>query len=105
MKKIIYSLMTCVFLTLGLQAQSSDSNQLQLTESQQEQFLLIENQRKQAMMSIEPLLKKNSDSYHSRRAQIMNEADLKVKALLNKEQWGVYERIIKQRNDLYRKLK
>ena len=105
MKKFVYSLIVCFFFSLGLQGQSADTNQLQLDDTQKEQFMTIEKERKNAMMSIESLRKSNADSYATKRNQIMTNADNKIKAILNQEQWAMYERIIKERNDLYKKLK
>jgi len=105
MKKIIYSLIACFFLTVGLQAQSSQSSELSLEEVQMEKFATIENDRKRAMLSIESLRKSDSDSYAQRRDKIMYDADMKIKAILNQEQWAAYERLIQQRNDLFKKIK
>lgn len=104
MKKIIYSLIACFFLTVGLPAQSSQSSELSLEEVQMEKFSAIEKDRKQAMLGIESLRKSNSDSYAQKRDKIMYDADMKIKALLNQEQWAVYERLIQQRNDLFKKI-
>ena len=105
MKKIIYSLIACFFLTIGLQAQSSESTELSLKEVQKEKYLAIEKDRKQAMLSIESLRKSDSDSYAQRRDKIMYDADMKIKAILNQEQWAAYERLIKQRSELFKKIK
>jgi hypothetical protein len=105
MKKLIYSLIACFFLTTGLQAQNAQSTELNLQEVQKEKYLTIENDRKQAMLNIESLRKSNSDTYAQKRDKIMHNADMKIKAILDQEQWAVYERLIKQRNELLNKIK
>jgi len=105
MKKFIYSLVASLMFSFSIQAQNVYPEQLEMDASQKEKFEMIEKSRKESMMSIDGLRKTNSDSYTKQRDRIMYDSDMKIKAILNEQQWSIYERIIKQRDELLRKIR
>lgn len=100
MKKLItLCLLFIMILSQGF-GQSNPSEELKLTESQQAQYLQIQNDQKEQMTAIASLRSSDPDKYYAQRNEIFEASDKKMKALFNETQWDVYDKLRKQRNSL-----
>lgn len=104
MKKIIYSLLASVLISLGVSAQSNYSEELGLTKEQSESYQTIQKELKQSLLAIENLRRSSSSQYAEKREAIYKNIDKKIKSILNDKQWAMYDRLRQQRDDALRKI-